>query len=192
MFRRRPIFRRRMIRQLSAMESGPRQMLMRANQLKDVGKYSEAADIFERLGKGAQNRGMLNRAPHLYIQAAHCRLLAKQIKPGIDLMWQGFHLLEKTSRWRAIIQNGKASVEELKKLGQTEAAEKLQAWLDQVVKDHPETLTTPPGLSAEKRPLKLPSKCPFCGASIHSNQAEWLDEFTIECLYCGSSIRGED
>lgn len=169
MLRRRPFIRRRLFRQGSAIGTGPRQMLIRANQFKDSGNYLNAADIYERLGKGAQDRGMLNQAPHLYLEAAHCRLLAKQIKPGIDLMWQGFHLLEKASRWQVINQHGNSWVEELERLRLLEASNKLQIWLEQVLKDHIEAIHTHSDLSIIKTSSRVPEKCPFCGASIQSN-----------------------
>jgi len=167
-------------------------MLIKANQLKDSGRSGEAAEIFERLARGAENRGMLVRAPHLYLEAAHCRLHAKQVKPGIDLMWQGFYLLEKTKRWHAIYNNGKAAVDELKRLEQVETADKLQTWLDQTLKDHPEAVSPPPELAVSKHPPRLPTKCPHCGASIHGDQADWIDEASIECPYCGSAIQSEE
>jgi len=167
-------------------------MLINANQLKDSGKYEQAADIFERLARGAENRGMLVRAPHLYLEAAHCRLISKQVPSGIDLMWKGFHLLEKTNRWQAIFKNGNAAVTELQRAGQAEAANKLQTWVDQMIKDHPEATSTPPELTTAKKPTRFPPKCPQCGASIHLNRVDWIDEATIECPYCGSAIQSEE
>ena len=192
MFRRRPIYRRGMLRRLSALEPGPRQMLINANQLKSSGKFEEAANIFERLARGAENRGMLVRAPHLYLEAAHCRLMSKQVQPGIDLMWQGFRLLEKTNRWQAIFNNGKVAIAELQRAGQVGAANKLQSWLDQVMRDHPEAASEPPEFAAAKRPARFPPKCPQCGASIHLDRVDWIDEASVECPYCGSVIQSEE
>jgi predicted RNA-binding Zn-ribbon protein involved in translation (DUF1610 family) len=166
-------------------------MLIQANQLKQSGKFEEAANIFERLARGAEQRGILARAPHLYLEAAYCRLHAKQIQPGIDLMWQGFRLLEKTKRWRAIYMNGRKAIAELQPLEQPEAAEKLQTWLDQTLKEHPEATSSPTELTTSKKPLRFPPKCPQCGASIHMNQVDWIDEVSIECPYCGSAIQPE-
>lgn len=192
MFRRRPIFRRGMLRRLSTLEPGPRQLLIKANQLKDSGKFEEAATIFERLARGAENRGMLVRAPHLYLEAAHCRLKTKQIKPGIDLMWQGFRLLEKTNRWQAIFKNGNAAVAELQHLSLDEEANKLQDWLNQIIKEHPEAASEPAEFTAKRKSIRFPPKCPQCGASVHLNRVEWIDDSSVECPYCGSVIQSEE
>ncbi len=192
MFRRRQLNRRGMLRRLSILEPGPRQMLIHANQLKDSGHFGEAAEIYERLARGAENRGILVRAPHLYLEAAFCRLSAKQAQPSIDLMWQGFHLLEKTKRWNAIFRNGKAAELELQRAGQVEAAGKLQTWLDQTLKDYPEATIPVPEIATAQKPPRFPPKCPQCGASIHVDQAEWIDESSLECPYCGSAIQPEE
>lgn len=192
MLRRRPFYRRSTLRRLSTLEPGPRQMLINANQLKDSGKFGDAADIYERLARGAENRGILVRAPHLYLEAAYCRLISKQVQSGIDLMWQGFHLLEKTKRWHAMFENGKVAVTELHRTGQVGAADKLQAWLDQTLKDHPEEISSLSESTTAKRHPRFPPKCPQCGASIRADQADWIDEDNIECPYCGSAIPPEE
>jgi ribosomal protein S27AE len=192
MFRRRQLYRRGTFRRLSILEPGPRQLLIHANQLKDSGNFEEAAEIYERLARGAENRGMLVRAPHLYLEAAACRLSAKQAQPGIDLMWQGFRLLEKTKRWNAIFKNEKAATAELQRAGQAEAADKLQAWVDQTLEDHPEAISSIPLPGIAQKPAKFPPKCPQCGASVRVDRAEWIDETNLECPYCGSAIQPEE
>jgi hypothetical protein len=38
---------------------------------------------------------------------------------------------------------------------------------------------------------RLPTNCGKCGAPIHTNEANWVDEGTVECDYCSSLIRAE-
>ena len=183
-----------MFRRARFRRPGPRQALITANRLKDNQEYEEAAQIFERLGKGAQERGMQKRAPFLYIQAAHCRLLASQPERGVGLLSQGLRLLEESQQWSALHRSGTTAVEELKRLGQIQAAEKVQSWLDQILKDHPEAET--PSFehlsTSDNTPPKLPAKCPYCGASVHPDQVEWITLNSAECLYCGSTVEAED
>ena len=183
-----------MFRRARFRRPGPRQALITANRLKDNQEYEKAAQIFERLAKGAQERGMHKRAPFLYIQAAHCRLLALQPERGVGLLSQGLRLLEESQQWPALHRSGTAAVEELTRLGQIQAAEKVQSWLDQVLKDHPEAEKSSfEHLSTSvKSPPKLPAKCPYCGASIRPDQVEWITENSAECLYCGSAVQAED
>jgi rubrerythrin len=191
MFRRRPIIRREAVLKRSALEAGPRQMLITANQLKETGKFAEAADIYERLANGAEKRGMLLRAPHLFMEAAQCRLMIKQSQSGVDLMWRGFRLLEKTKRWPAILKNGKGAVARLQRAEQLDEANKLQTWLDQILKDHPEAAAESLERTTAKKPYRFPPKCPHCGASIRLDEVEWIDEGNIECPFCGSTIQPE-
>ena len=189
------MYRRRAFRRRAVFSPRGRahQALVQANHLKDDENYEEAAEIFERLAKAAQDRGILKHAPFLYLQAAHCYLLASKTDRGVGLVSHGLRLLEKTQRWPALHKAGERSVEELKKLGHTEVAEKIQKWLDETLKDHPEASSPEYSYpySAQKRIPNLPAKCPNCGATLRSDQAEWIDETTAECLYCGSAIKAE-
>jgi hypothetical protein len=38
----------------------------------------------------------------------------------------------------------------------------------------------------------LPTSCPKCGAPVHSEDIDWVDENTAECEYCGTLIRTEE
>jgi tetratricopeptide (TPR) repeat protein len=186
MFRRRPLGRRY---KPIPPGGGPRQALLNANRLEEAGHYRDAAEIFERLARGAHQRGILKHAPFLYLRAAHCYLLASQAEHALELMNQGLHLLHETRRWRVLHKAGERSVTELKEMGQAKAANEVQAWLDKTLQDHPEAIQAAAGSS--KPSHKLPAKCPFCGATIRSDQVEWIDEDTAECLYCGSSVQAE-
>jgi len=37
----------------------------------------------------------------------------------------------------------------------------------------------------------LPTSCPKCGAPVHAQDANWVDNNTAECDYCGALIRAE-
>jgi len=184
MFRRRPLGRRF---RPTPPGGGPRQALMNANRLEEAGNYRDAAKIFERLARGAHQRGILKHAPFLYLRAAHCFLHASQAEHALDLMNQGLQLLEDTRRWLALNKAGSRSVYELKEMGHIQAANEVQAWLEKTLKDHPEAVQA--ATLPSKPSPKLPSKCPFCGATIRSDQVEWIDEDTAECLYCGSAVQ---
>jgi hypothetical protein len=186
MFRRRPLGHRF---RPTPPGGGPRQALLNANRLEEAGHYRDAAEIFERLARGAQQRGILKHAPFLYLRAAHCYLHASQAEHAIDLMNLGLQLLCDTGRWRALYKAGERSVLELREMGNTQAANEVQAWLDKTLQDHPEAIHD---AAAPSKPAhKLPAKCPFCGATVRSDQVEWIDADTAECLYCGSAVQAD-
>lgn len=195
MFRRGPFRRQRMFRPrpMVALGERPRQMLLQANQFMDSGRYREAAEIFEQLAQGALNHNMLQRAPHLYIQAARAHIYSGQIEPGLNLFRQGMNILVQTNRWGAVRANGDSAVADLRRLGHTTQANQVQAWLEQTLQASSQVaadlnVAEPP----KQPPQRLPAKCPFCGASLRPNEIEWLDDTTAECPYCGSSIPGKD
>jgi hypothetical protein len=37
----------------------------------------------------------------------------------------------------------------------------------------------------------LPTSCPKCGAPVHGGEANWIDNNTAECDYCGALLRAE-
>jgi hypothetical protein len=37
----------------------------------------------------------------------------------------------------------------------------------------------------------LPTSCPKCGAPVHGAEANWIDNNTAECDYCGALLRAE-
>ena len=195
MFRRRPLRRRILRRPLAPVgppPGGPRQALLHANQLMENGDYKEAAEIFERLADGAEKREMFRRAPYLFLQAARARLWASQVQRADELLYRGLNILVRTGQWNTLYRLGNTAINEYKRLEQQEAADKLQAWLDEALGDHPEA--TQPASTRPEKAIKratLPGKCPYCGASIRPDEVEWLDQQTAECVYCGSSVKAE-
>jgi hypothetical protein len=168
-----------------------RLVLREAQQLKDRGDYKAAAIIFERLAKGAENHG-IERAPFLYLQAAHCYILDGQAEQGVGLTNHGLRLLVKSKRWSTLFRSGTRATQILKENNLHDPAQKIQTWLDEQLVDHPESKETPSSqshlnISGKSQP-RLPNKCPFCGANLRSDQVLWIDDHSVECTYCGSVV----
>ena len=75
---------RRSLRRTAPIGEAGRLALRQANQLKDAGEYTQAAEIFERVAQRMENRLRPNRAAFLYLQAGHCHLLAAQPDPALQ------------------------------------------------------------------------------------------------------------
>ena len=191
MFRRGP-FRRRPLAPGAPQARRARQSLGRAHQMMETSNYAGAADIYERLAKGAETRSMPLRAAHLFLQAGRARLYASQFEPGIPLVLRGLNMLAQLQRWPALYKNGQMAVSELQRLDQKQAADELQAWLDTTLDSHPEAKIAPAGSAGQVHPPNLPVKCPNCGGSIRPNEIEWLDPHTAECSYCESPVQSEE
>ena len=154
------------------------------------GEYESAAVIFERLANGAQQRGMVKRAPYLYLQAARAHLKADQENRAESLLYYGLDLLAENGQWNAMHRFGNEAVSEYRKLGSEKAVQKLEGWLHEKLKDHPESESHAFNTQKEVVP-RLPAKCPSCGATIRPNEVEWLDQHTAKCLYCGSAVQAQ-
>jgi hypothetical protein len=165
------------------------QTLRQANDLKSAGAYTQAAQLFEQLGHGAQNRGMINRAPQLYLQAGHCWLLAGNAERSFSLLKQGLGLLASLQQWPALRRAAQVMSAELHRLGYRQATVDLQEWLNKTLPASARPASAPEN-TPQPRP-DLPEKCPYCGAAIRADLVEWIAADTVKCLYCDSAVQAE-
>ena len=174
----------RQIRKTLAQDVPP--VLQEANFAFDKGEYGRAGELFEKIAETAAARGG-PRAPIFYLQAGRARILAGQISLGMPSLKRGLELLAQHGRFRRLHQTGTRLLSELNDRGLKKEASEIETWLKNrnVVPSAP-SLETPD--RPEKRPI-LPTHCPSCGAAVHPDEVEWLDEVTAECAYCGSPIR---
>jgi len=187
MFPRRRSLRRRPNRRFPV-QSKANQALQRAHHLMENGEYAKAAEIFERLARGARQRGMLRQAPRLFLQAGRARILAGDDDKGAEFIWQSLKILAHTKRWPALQQTGKRVVNELNEQGYPNLAQKIEQWLKEILPENIEDIRWPGGIQRAK-PSQLPLKCPSCGGPIRSDEVEWADSATAVCPYCGSGLR---
>lgn len=160
-----------------------RKDLRRANQLSETGDHANAAIIFTRLAREAHDRGFLKHAPHLYQQAAYAHLLDGQTEQGVATLRVGLDILANSSRWPALHQTGDRAIKLLREMGHEKDAQKIEAWLSQTLPERPSATSR-----ASKESGRLPVKCPYCGASPHPNEINWLNREAAQCAYCGSTI----
>ena len=164
---------------------GPRRQLRRAHHLMETGQHTEAAFIFERLARGAHDRGLLRHTSNLYLQAGRANLLAGSTENGSELIQLGLSIIADGKHWPALARQGQRVIDELKQLGYVELSDKIATWLLNTL---PEPLDH---YQQIRQPHRLPLKCPYCGGALRPDEVEMLDHNTGECPYCGSAIRGE-
>ena len=178
----------------------PRQMLARANRLFDQGRFAEAAPIFDRLARGAAERGMLNRAGDLYLQSARCHLEMGKANLAIERGKQALRLFGRAGLFGKIGRLMPRIVDALREKGYKAEAEALQKEVEARLAEVPPGArlaawppTARPALSvAEGPPMarqELPAKCSACGAPVKPDDVTWLDPQTAECPYCGSVLK---
>lgn len=181
MFRRRRPFRPRAL--------GPDLMarLAQANQLQAQGKALEAARLFAQLANGMQARQHPRRAANLYARAAHASADGNDEPSALLYSRQALTLftqVQMPARASAFYTN---ITRKMHNQGMQAQAETLQEEFGEKLPAIP--APTPTG-SRSTRPL-LPTNCPKCGARVHTEDATWVDDRTVECEYCGSLIRSE-
>lgn len=148
-----------------------------AHRLFEQGEYVQAGELFEHLAGIAAARGGPH-APRFYFQAGRAWLRAGQTERALALLEQGRSLCSPSLAARL----SPRLEAELRALGLENQADQIAAWRPG------NTATTAPIQSSR---LSLPLKCPACGAPVHPDEVEWLDERTAECGFCGSALRAE-
>jgi hypothetical protein len=161
--------------------------LQRANRLMASGQYAEAAAIFEQFANGAIARNG-PRAPWFFLQAGMARLLAGASAAGMAHLQQGLSLFAQHGQIQRLYHTGMRILAELKAHGMTAEAQQVEQYLKGCL---PAGFEPGSGLPAQKPRPVLPTNCPACGGTLRSDEAEWVDELTAECPYCGSSVRAQ-
>ncbi len=160
--------------------------LQRAHRSMENGDYANAATIFERLARGAHDRGMLRQAPRLYLQAGRAYTLAGNTEKGTDLLRQGLNIFVAAQHWGRLHQTGQRVVDELEQWGHADHTKEFEEWLKDTL---PEKAETYQDAGRSTRRPELPLHCPSCGGPIRADEVEWQDASTAECPYCGSGVR---
>jgi hypothetical protein len=158
-------------------------ILQEANLAFDKGEYGRAAERFERIARVADERGG-PRAPALQLQAGRARVFAGQAELGMPSIKRGLELLAQRGQFPRLHQAGTRIISELNERGFNNQAAEIEAWLKSAL---PESTSIE---SPARRP-SIPTHCPACGAPLRPDEAEWLDDVTAECVYCGSPVREE-
>jgi hypothetical protein len=161
------------------------QPIQRAIHLLSLGQPEEAAVIFAQLAEQLEARSQPRRAANLHAQAAHAYFEAldapstlAQARAALNLFRQ-FQMEPRFKQFYANITH------KLQSQGMASAAVTLQAEFGvQAGADLPQ-----PEAPAAKHSGRLPVACTQCGGPIRSDEADWVDEHTIECVYCGALIQ---
>jgi hypothetical protein len=161
-------------------------MLARADRLFNQGKYSEAAPIFERLARGAAQRGMPDRAGDLYLRSARCRLEMDDVDLAVEQAKQALRLFGRAGRVGKIERLMPKIVDALREKGYASEADALQQEVEARLAEAPRGAR--PGRPAMAH-RELPAKCSACGAPVKPDEVTWLDRQTAECTYCGSVLK---
>jgi len=164
------------------------QTLNRANALLANGQPGQAAPIFGGLAAELEAANHPRRAANVHAQAAHAYADAgqgpnalAQSRAALNLFIQN-QMVQRTPVFYANITR------KLNNKGMKAAADALAAEYGGKIGSVPAAAAVG---AAPVHHGKLPTNCAKCGAPIHGDDLNWVDDQTVECDYCGSLIRAE-
>jgi len=140
-------------------------LLIQANRSMAGGKPGEAAPLFAQLAQNMEAHQHPRRAANFHAMAAHAFADSNSEQGATEharaalQVFLQYQMNQRTSMFFTNITR------KMNERGMKGAADK----------------TTHRGI--------LPTNCAKCGAPIHGNEANWVDENTVECEYCGVLIR---
>jgi len=181
MFRRRPRF------QAIPLTADQFSVLLKANQLISDDKPSDAGPLFADVADELQRSNHPRRAANLYARAAHAfadgnneHAALVYARKALALFIQ-FKMVRRTSIFFTNITR------KMTAKGMRVAADQLQREYGAQIAVQP----VEPQQENRQTHGMLPTNCPKCGATVHSDEVDWVDDNTVECEYCGTRIRIE-
>ncbi len=159
-------------------------LLRRANQLMSAGDFAGAASALEQLARAAEARGG-PRAPFFYIQTGRAQVMGGQASAAMNNLERGLGLFATRGQFGKLQNFGTRLIAELNQRGLAKEAGQLADYVKTLA---PNVASGAAGM-AKRAPL--PTTCPGCGAPIHPDEVDWIDEITAECAFCGTPVRGK-
>lgn len=181
------MFRRRRFIRPNPLNPDQMATLVRANRLVSEGRPLEAGPLFALVAEALQQSRHPRRAANLYARASHSFADGNDEQATLKYARQALSLFAQTKmvpRQAAFYTN---ITRKLSTKGMAKAAAELQGEFGDQVAALPARLR----LAPQPRHGLLPTTCPKCGAPMHADALEWVDEHTVECVYCGTLIREE-
>jgi len=160
-------------------------ILGEANQAFESGNYQEAAEHYTRLAERAVIRGR-SRAGNWMIKAGQANVLAGEKVKGMQQIIKGMELLQHEGRQKDLRRYAWRTIDLFNMNGLQAEARKVSDWIQGIAPDAEvlsgESVSTGGKVNNHQ---KLPSKCPSCGAPVHPETVDWVENGQAACAYCG-------
>jgi hypothetical protein len=151
-----------------------------------AGQPLEAALIFSRLAGEMEGAGYPVRAANLHAQAAHAFADARDGARALEQARTALRMFIqlKMDRRAAVFLHNIS--QKLRRSGMVPAADAL---LLEFEKGLPPV--SAPQMAADPHRGRLPAACPKCGGPVRSDEVDWVDSASAECVYCGAILQAE-
>jgi hypothetical protein len=159
--------------------NAPVAALDEAHRALAAGRPLEAAVIFARLAVELEGAGQPVRAANLHAQAAHAFADARDGARALEQARAALRMfVQRQMVRRAAVFLGNIS-HKLNRGGLTSAAEALELEFGKGL----------PAVAPSRG--RLPAACPKCGGPVRSDEVDWMDATSAECVYCGAILQTE-
>ncbi len=178
------MFRRRRMMQAMPLTAPQLEQMVQANQLLAQGKKLEAGAIFAGVADELKDSNHPRRAANVYTRAAHAYADGNDASNALACSRQALSLFIQNKMARRAAMFYTNITRKMSAHGMKEAEVALRGeFADKVAGQtfEPRQAPHPHGT--------LPTDCPKCGAPVHGDDVNWVDEHTVECEYCGALIR---
>ena len=176
---------RRMMRRAMRMAGGGQQRVREAQALMAQGRFEDAAKLFSQLSGEAAQRGMIRPAGHLAMQAARAYAQAGK---GDEALNQARRALDIMLNAGSPLQAARATPRAIAFLRGYGFAAQANALEQEATKRLAKV-----SLTLQAMPMgagqSLPATCPNCAGPLRSDDAEWIDATSVECPWCGSTVK---
>jgi hypothetical protein len=160
-------------------------ILGEANQAFDTGDYKDAAERYTRLAERAVIRGK-SRAGNWMIKAGQANVLTGNKEKGMQQVFNGLEMLQKEGRQKDFRRYVWRTIDLFNSSGLQAEARKISDWIQGVAPDLNMPYADPASTAGQaNNHQKLPSKCPSCGAPVHPETVDWVENGQAACAYCG-------
>ena len=171
----------------------PPRPVLKARKLSQEGRFAEAAGAFDRLARGAEERGMLARAGQLNLEAARCYLRLDDLDSAYERARKGLRFFREAGRPGRVRELTPRILRALQEKGRHKEAEELKKELEALIGRPPPVPVGEPGFTPVPEPIivreELPEKCPHCSAPLKDEEVDWVGPHTAECPYCGGAVK---
>jgi uncharacterized Zn-finger protein len=160
-------------------------ILGEANQAFDTGDYKDAAERYTRLAERAVIRGK-SRAGNWMIKAGQANVLDGSKEKGMQQVFKGLEMLQKEGRLKDFRRYVWRTIDLFNSSGLQAESRKISDWLQGIAPDMTMPSADPASTAGQAiNHQKLPSKCPSCGAPVHPETVDWVENGQAACAYCG-------
>lgn len=164
------------------------QRLRLAHARREAGDYRTAADEFHALAERGEADG-IPRSVQAFVLAGQSYLLAGQHDEGVADLQRS---VQGAARFGQLPRLAAASTRIAAELRADGFGQEADAFLGMVASAGQQPLAAQPSAGPVHATPRLPTKCPSCGGTIHPGEAEWVDERSIACEYCGSVVQAAE